>query len=82
MFEIATLTPNRTVQLPPEIASRFSPADRFIVWLEGDTVHLKRLTPSPLQRIEDAPEDEPMSLDEINDIVHKVRQQRHAPKAG
>ena len=81
MFEIATLTPNRTLQLPPEIASRFLPTDRFIVWLEGDTVHLKRLTPSPLQRIEDAPADEPMALDEINDIVHEVRQQRHTPKA-
>lgn len=81
MFEIATFTANRTVQLPPEIANRFLPTDRFIVWLEGDTLHLKRLTPSPLQQIENAPEDEPLSLDEINDIVHEVRQQRHAPQA-
>lgn len=82
MFEIATLTPNHTVQLPPEIASRFLPTDRFIVWLEGDTLHLKRLTPTLLQRIEDAPDDEPIPLDEINDIVHEVRQRRHALKVG
>jgi len=62
MFEIATFTPNRTVQLPPEIASRFLPTDSFIVWLEGDTLHLKRLIPSPLQRIEDAPAGEPLPL--------------------
>ena len=73
MFEIATLTANNTVQLPVEIGKRFLPTDRFIVWLERDTVHLKRLLSSPLDRVEDAPEDEPMSLDEIDEIVHKVR---------
>jgi hypothetical protein len=82
MFEIATLTPNNTLQLPLEIAKRFLPADRFIVWQEGDTLHLKRLTSSSLQLVENAPEDEPISLDEINDIVHIVRQRRHAPQAG
>lgn len=82
MFEIATLTPNHTVQLPPEIAKRFLPTDRFIVWWEGDTLHLRRLTPSLLKRVENAPEDEAMSLDEINDIVHEVRQRRHTAKVG
>ena len=43
MFEIATLNANNTVQLPIDIAKRFLPTDRFIVWLEGDTLHLKRL---------------------------------------
>ena len=81
MFEIATLNANNTVQLPNDIARRFLPTDRFIVWLEGDTLHLKRLIASPLKRIEDAPEDEPVSLDEINEIVHEVRQRRHAAKA-
>ncbi len=80
MFEIVTLTPNNTLQLPLEIARHFLPADRFIVWQEGDTLHLKRLTPSPLRLVEDAPEDEPMTLDEINDIVHIVRQRRPAPQ--
>lgn len=81
MFEIATLTPNHTVQLPPEIAKQFLPKARFIVWWEGDTWHLRRLTPSLLQRLADAPEDEAISLDEINDIVHEVRQRRQAVKA-
>ena len=76
MSEVATLTQNRTLQLPPEIAQHFQPADRFIVWIEGDMLHLKRITPSPLKVVEQASVDEPMSLDEINDIVHEVRQQR------
>ena len=77
MFEVATLKPNRTVELPDEIAKHFQPADQFIVWMEGDTVHLKRIAPSPLRIVEDAAADDPLSLDEINDLVHEVRRQRH-----
>ena len=81
MFELATLTPNRTLELPLEIAKHFQPTDRFVVWMEGDTLHLKRITPSPLKVVEQAPPDQPLSLDEINDIVHEVRQHRHRRKA-
>lgn len=79
MAEIAELTPQRTLKLPAEIADLFRPADRFVVWVEGDVLHLKRITPPPVTSIvAEAPEGEPMSLEEINDIVHKVRQQRQA----
>ena len=73
MFEIAKMTPDKRLQLPDEIARRFLPSDQFIVWIEDDTLHLKRITPSPLNAVEQAPEGEPMSLDEINEIVHEVR---------
>lgn len=76
MFEFATLNPNYTLQLPVEIAEQFQPSDRFIIWMEGDTVHLKRVTPSPLKAVAEAPAGEPLSLDEINDIVHEVRRQK------
>jgi hypothetical protein len=76
MFEIAKMTPLRTLELPPAIAEQFGPSDRFIVWVEGDTVHLKRITASPLQTVENSPQEEPISLAEINDIVHEVRRQR------
>jgi len=76
MFEIAKMTPLRTLELPPAIAEQFGPSDRFIVWVEGDTVHLKRITASPLQGVEDSPSDEPLSLEEINGIVHEVRRRR------
>jgi hypothetical protein len=40
-------------------------------------LHLKRITPAPMTRIvAEAPEEEPMSMDEINKIVHEVRRQR------
>ena len=77
MFEVATLNPNHTVALPVAIAQHFQPSDRFVVWVEGDTLHLKRIMPSPLQVVEQAPLDQPLSLDEINDLVHEVRRQRH-----
>ena len=77
MVEIAELTSRHTLRLPTEIAARFRPLDRFVVWAEGDTVHLKRVTPPPVTSIvAQAPEGEPLSLEEINEVVHQVRRQR------
>ena len=79
MIELAELTASQTLKLPAEIAARFKPADRFVVWVEGDTLYLKRVTPPPVTDIvAQAPEGEPVSLDEINEIVHQVRRQRRA----
>jgi len=77
MSAVATFTPNQTLQLPLEIVQQFQPSDRFIVWQKGDTLHLKRMAPSPLKAVAETPAEEPLSLDEINDIVHEVRRQRH-----
>jgi hypothetical protein len=77
MTEIAEWTPQRTLKLPEEIAARFRPSDRFFVWTDGDALYLKRITPPPVTEIvAQAPEGEPLSLEEINKIVHKVRRQR------
>ncbi len=79
MVEIAELTSRRTLKLPEKIAARFRLADRFVVWVEGDTLYLKRITPPPVTEIvAQAPEGEPLSLDEINEIVHEVRRRRRA----
>jgi hypothetical protein len=79
MVEIAELTAQQTLKLPADIAAHFQPSDRFVVWMEGDTLYLKRVTPPPvLDIVDQAPEGEPMSLDEINEVVHQVRQQRQA----
>ena len=76
MPEIAELTQERTLKLPPEIAERFRPDDRFVVWAEGEILCLKRITRrSVTEIVEQAPEGEPMSLDEISELVHEVRQQ-------
>lgn len=75
--EIVEFKAPNTLTLPLGIAERFRPADRFIVWLEGDTLHLKRMfAPSPTELVAEAPEGEPLSLDEINAMVHEVRRQR------
>ncbi len=77
MVELAELTAQQTLKLPAEIAARFKPADRFVVWAKGDTLYLKRVTPLPVTDIvAQAPEGKPLSLDEINQIVHQVRKQR------
>ena len=76
-MELATFTPNLNLKLPNEVAKHFQPSDRFMVWLDGDTLVLKRLISSITQLVEQAPEGNPMSLDEINDIVHEVRRERH-----
>jgi hypothetical protein len=74
MSDIAELTEEQTLKLPPDIASRFRPSDRFVVWAEGDMLYLKRIIPLPVTEIVgQAPEGEPVSLDEINEIVHETR---------
>lgn len=79
MIQIAELTSQYTLKLPDEILARFRPSDRFIVWAEGDTVYLKRITPPPVTKIvAQAPEEEPLSMDEINEIVHEIRRKRRA----
>ena len=67
------------LKLPAEVAARFRPSDRFVVWVEGDTLQLKRITPPPVTDIvSQAPEAEPVTSDEINEIVHSVRRQSRA----
>ncbi len=78
MVKIAEMTATDTLKLPTEVASLFRPSDRFVIWTDGDTLHLKRITPSVTRIVGEAPEGEPMSMDEINEIVHEVRRQRRA----
>jgi hypothetical protein len=77
MLEMAELTTPNTLKLPTEVASRFRPLDRFVVWVEGDTLYLKKISrPSITEIVAQAPEGDPISLDEINELVHEVRRQR------
>lgn len=79
MVEIAEMTTSDTLRLPAAVASRFRASDRFIILVEGDALQLKRITPPPVTDIvAQAPADEPMSMEEINEIVHEVRRQRQA----
>jgi len=77
MIDIAELTDTNILKLPAELASQFHVSDRFVVWMSGDTLHLKRITsPAVSDIVAKTPEGEPLSLDEINDIVHQVRHEQ------
>jgi hypothetical protein len=77
MTEIAELMDQQTIKLPADVAARFRPADRFVVWADGDTLHLKRITPPRVtERVEQAPVEQPMPMEEISKLVHEVRRQR------
>ena len=79
MVEIAEMTTSDTLKLPAQVASRFRASDRFIILVQGDTIQLKRITRPPVTSIvAEAPEDEPMSMEEINEVVHEVRRQHRA----
>lgn len=76
MNQIAELTSQYTLKLPAEMAAHFRPSDRFVIWVEGDTLHLKRITPPIVtEAVAQAPAEEPLSLEEINEIVHQVRRE-------
>ncbi len=80
MSELATLTPDLALRLPVEITQQFHPSDRFMVWMEGDMLILKRIVKPVTSIVEQAPETDSMTLDAINEIVHQVRQQRKVNK--
>jgi len=77
MADLATLKDDHSLLLPAEITKYFKVSDRFLVWREGDTLLLKRISGSPLKAVEQAPAGEALSMAELNDIVHKVRRKRH-----
>lgn len=81
MITIAEFTAQGMLKLPVEISQRFRPTDRFMVWVEGDALYLKRITPPAVTEIvAQAPEGEPLALDEINNLVHQVRRRKRVRK--
>jgi hypothetical protein len=77
IVRIVELGSDYRIALPAEIAQGFRPADRFLVWPQGDTVILKRIAvPQVTDVVAATPETEPpLDLDEISTIVHEVRKQ-------
>ena len=79
MTEIAELTGSDTLRLPPDVAARFRRSDRFMIWVEGDAMYLKRIAPRPVTEIvAEAPVGDPMQPEEVSDIVHEVRRRRRS----
>ncbi len=77
MADFAELVDDRTLVLPPELARRFRRSDRFAVWVEGDTVYLKRITPLPVTEIvESSGPAEPIPDGEIAEEIRRYRRER------
>lgn len=75
---IVELTREFTIKLPDELTNQFHPADRFVLFPQGDTLILKRVNVSRITGIVAAVTEEnpPMTVDEIDDMVRQVRQAR------
>ncbi len=71
------LTDTNILKLPANLARQFHMSDRFVMWMSGDTMHLKRITtPAVTDIVARAADEAPFSPDEINDIVHHVRREQ------
>lgn len=74
---IVELNSDNTITLPSEITRKFRPADRFFVWPQGDMLILKRVKPISVTDVvaNSGEKNPPLTLEEIDQIVHEVRQQ-------
>lgn len=84
MNNLATLTTPTTLKIPEEIAAHFQSNDEFYVWLEGDTIHMKRVKKASftdlLNRQSEVSDETPPTMEEISKIVHEVRQEYRTKK--
>lgn len=76
-IQVIELGADNTLTLPAEIAQALGPGSRVLVMKQGDTIILKRIHPPRITDIvANTPETEPpLTLEEINEIVHEVRRQ-------
>lgn len=75
---VVVLGADHTITLPDAIAQQFQPTTRFILLQQNDTLILKRLNvPGMLDLVAAAPDEPALSLDEISDLVHAARAERH-----
>ncbi|HEY4687782.1 MAG TPA: hypothetical protein VIK33_00595 [Anaerolineae bacterium] len=68
-----------TLTLPSEAMRLIKPADEFTIIVAGDTIILKRVSPTRLSDIAlRAPRDKGMALNDISREVHRYRRGRRA----
>lgn len=78
---VVSVTPNRQLELPPEIQATLQPGDEYLMWQTEDTILFKKVQrPTTLTDIRaqvralGADPEEP-TLAELSQIVREVRQQ-------
>jgi hypothetical protein len=78
---LISVTPDRQLELPPEIQATLEPGDEYLIWQTEDTILFKKIQrPTSLADIRsrvnvfgtdlDAP-----TIEELSQIVREVRQQ-------
>lgn len=81
---IVSVTPDRLLEIPPEIQAQLTPGDEYLIWQTEDRILFKKV-PKPqslntlFQQIDtlEPDSDEPTELD-ICQMVKKIRHQRAA----
>ncbi|NJL55443.1 hypothetical protein HC928_09840 [bacterium] len=75
-IQVIELGADNTLTLPAEMAQVLGPGSRIVVMKQGDTLVLKRIDVlSHLDRVAATPDSAPLTLEEMNEIVHAVRHQ-------
>jgi hypothetical protein len=78
---IISVTPDRQLEIPPEIQAQLNPGDEYVIWATDDAIVYKKIQKAPtysalLKKIEAlGPDPEEMSLEEISALVKEVRQE-------
>ncbi len=78
---LVSVTPDRQLELPPEIQATLQPGDEYLIWQTADTILFKKVQkPETLADIRAkvsalGPDPETPTLEELSQIVREVRQQ-------
>lgn len=70
------LNKNWTLTIPKDFRAIFKPSDEFACFVEGDTLIIKRITPTKLSEIAERVKEKPISMKTIAKEVHTHRQEK------
>jgi len=65
-----------TLTIPKALRSFFKPSDKFIWFMEGNTLIIKRINPPNLSDIAKRVKEKPLPLKEIEKEVHAYRNEK------
>ncbi|MDJ1184643.1 hypothetical protein [Roseofilum casamattae] len=79
-----TVTPEKTLELPPELQAMLNPGEQYLVSITGETITLTKSQPPAFNwqkweaKLEADDSEQSLSTEAICDIVHQVRQNTKA----
>lgn len=81
---IISVTPDRQLEIPPEIQAQLNPGDEYLIWQTENTILLQKVQqPSDFEALRAkvealGPDPDQLSMDEITAIIKEVRQEMQA----